>query len=160
MSQGLMLLKEIQCEVAQTESLHVDSPRVITPQAQREVSCSANPYASSFTLSDALEDVMSVVHEEARAEQCRRAQVQTERELERRAREEANESERRAEIQARLSAESARQHHLNEARRISMLRDQYQAAVARGEQVEFPAELAQALNLAPMSDERQKYQKE
>jgi hypothetical protein len=53
----------------------------------------------------------------------------------------AEEQERQEAIKARIAAEDARQKTLAEEKRIAQLRSDYEAALARGEDVEMPQEL-------------------
>lgn len=97
--------------------------------------------SSSFSLSDALADVKGLVDEEARAEQTLRSKTQELAKAAKEAEVEAEKAREREEMAARVAAEESRRHQLTEERRIAQLRADYEAAIARGEQVELPPEL-------------------
>lgn len=136
---SLSLLNELKdiAEVAAERERSAPSSMKATPTPQP----SSGRTSSSFSLSDALADVKGLVDEEARAEQTLRTKTQELAQAALQAEREAEKSRERAEMAARVAAEESRRQQLAEERRIAQLRADYEAAIARGEQVELPPEL-------------------
>lgn len=131
-------LKDIATEAAEREKSQPTQGLTssITPQPRN-----LNTGSSKFTLSDALADVHGLVDEEARAEKKRRVQTQELARAAEEAKRTAEEERYQAEISSRVAAEEARRLALAEDKRLKQLRADYEAALARGESVEMPAEL-------------------
>lgn len=95
----------------------------------------------NLELSKALADVHDTVSRKAEEEERKRRQTQ---DLARQAAEAsrlAADRQKAIEIEARVKAEEARQKAADEERRIKLIKLEYEAALARGEQVEMPEEL-------------------
>ena len=131
-------LKDIASEAAEREK---SQPRPTFSNSVSPIPRKTSSKSSSFSLSDALADVHGLVEEEARAEQKRREQSHSLRLSQMEASRAAEERQRQAEIQARIDAEDERRKALAEDKRLAKLRADYEAALARGEDVEMPKEL-------------------
>jgi hypothetical protein len=129
-------LKDIAKEAAEREKIQPVSQQIDDNPAPKPRGSS-----SSFSLSDALADVHKLVDEEARAEQKMRSKTRELAQAALEAEQAAEEHERQQEMAARLAAEEGRRQSLAEERRLLKLREDYEAALARGEKVELPLEL-------------------
>ena len=141
MSNSLSLLNELKdlaSEAAEQEKSATNSERLErspTPQAK------SRSASSSFSLSDALADVHKLVDEEARAERTLRSKTQELAKAAQEAEELAREKQAEEEMARRLATEDERRQILKEERRLAKLKADYEAAVARGENIEMPLEL-------------------
>lgn len=143
-SQSLSLLDEIK-DLASRDAQVEQQPRS-NPSQMQSGSKSKIPKQNSLAglgleLSKALADVHESVSLDAQQEEKRRTQsihYQEAKALE----EKRQEEQRRAEeVEMRLASEKARQDAIQEERRLKHLRLDYEAALARGEDVEMPEEL-------------------
>lgn len=141
-SQSLSLLDEIKdlaSREAKSESL---------PQNQSNLTQKSQPIPKQnslaglgFELSKALADVHESVSLDAQKEETKRTQslhYEEAKRLEQRQKQEQLLAEK---VEIRLASERARQEAIQEERRLKHLRLEYEAALARGEEVEMPIEL-------------------
>ena len=140
MSNSLSLLDELKDmakEAAEREKTQATNA-LIDDQPTPASSSKSSSHASSL---DALADLHKLIDEEARAEQTLRSKTRELAAAAKEAEQRAVEEQRQAEMQARLDAEESRRQSLAEDRRLTKLREDYEAALARGEHVEMPLEL-------------------
>lgn len=139
MSNSLSLLNELK-DMAK-EAAEREKIQPVSQQIDDNPTPKPRGSSSSFSLSDALADVHKLVDEEARAEQKMRSKTRELAQAALEAEEAAEEHQRQQEMAARLAAEEGRRQSLAEDRRLLKLREDYEAALARGENVELPLEL-------------------
>ena len=142
MSNSLSLLNELKDmakEAAEREKTQATNASIDTQPTPANSSKSTSSISSSSL--DALADLHKLIDEEARAEQTLRSKTRELAAAAKEAEKKAVEEHRQAEMQARLAAEEARRQSLAEDRRLTKLREDYEAALARGEHVEMPLEL-------------------
>ena len=139
MSNSLSLLNELK-DMAK-EAAEREKIQPVSQQIDDNPTPKPRGSSSSFSLSDALADVHKLVDEEARAEQKMRSKTRELAQAALEAEEAAEEYQRQEEMAARLAAEEGRRQSLAEDRRLLKLREDYEAALARGESVELPLEL-------------------
>lgn len=143
-SQSLSLLDEIKdlaSRDAQVEKHPQSRPSQVQSGSQHKIPKQNSLAGLGLELSKALADVHESVSLDAQQEEKRRTQsihYQEAKALEKH----KNEEQRRTEeVEMRLASERARQDAIQEERRLKHLRLQYEAALARGENVEMPEEL-------------------
>lgn len=130
-------IKDIATKEAATEQLKPTEPAApAASQPARRATTSLN-----LELSKALADIHETVSRDAEREEQRRQQTLELERAAKEAQERARDVERAQELDVRLRAEAARQQAADEERRLKVLRLEYEAALARGEQVEMPEEL-------------------
>jgi len=143
-------IKDIASKEAEDEKLkRAQSAPLIAPEAtpaerrsQRNTTGSRKAMSSlNSALSAALADVHSTVNQKAEEEERERKSTRELAEQAKRAQELAARSQKAEEVAARIKAEEARQKAAEEERRIRLIKLEYEAALARGEQVEMPEEL-------------------
>jgi hypothetical protein len=151
---SLSLLDEIK-DIASKEA---ESERANKTQKVQEVTAEATPANSqtgprkkntgsrrasslNLELSKALADVHDTVSRKAAEEERDRRQTQELAKQAAEAERRASEQQKATEVEARIKAEEARQRAADEERRIKLIKLEYEAALARGEQVEMPEEL-------------------
>ncbi len=130
-------IKDIATREAATETLKPAEPSAsAAAQAPRRATSSLN-----LELSKALADIHETVSRDAEREESRRQQTLELERAAKEAQERARDAEQARELELRVRVESARQQAADEERRLKVLRLDYEAALARGEQVEMPMEL-------------------
>lgn len=135
--------KEAENERNQTHSRSLvpseETPAERSPK--RKTTGSRRASSLNLELSQALADVHNSVSQKAEEEERKRRELQELSKQADEAKRRAQESHKAQEVEARIRAEEARQKAAHEERRLKLIKLEYEAALARGEQVEMPEEL-------------------